>query len=130
MVVCDTHVLLFWASQPGKLSKTAAKTLEAGLETGSLACADITLWEIAMLAARQRIVIPVPLADYLRDIVLALRMQVLPITPEIATLSQSAIFRHGDPADRLIGATALHHRAPLVSADQQLAAVTGLRVIW
>lgn len=130
MVVCDTHVLLYWASAPERLSALAAKTIDRELESGRLACADISLWEIAMLTSRGRIVIPVPPADYIRDIVLAMRLKVLPITPEIAALAQDARFRHGDPADRLIGASALQHRACLISADRQLAGVEGLRVIW
>lgn len=130
MVVCDTHALLFWAARPERLPQAAAATLEAGRETGNLACPDIVLWEIAMLAAKRRIVIPVSPADYIRDIVLALRLQVLPITPGIAALSQSGLFQHGDPADRLIAATAMHHRAPLVSGDEKLAAIPGLQVIW
>lgn len=130
MVVCDTHALLFWAAQPERLSQAAASILEAERESGNLACPDIVLWEIAMLATKRRIVIPVSPADYIRDIVLALRLQVLPITPEIAELSQSGLFQHGDPADRLIAATAMHHRAPLVSGDEKLAAIPGLRVIW
>lgn len=130
MVVCDTHVLLFWASAPDRLSGLAATTIERELESGRLACADISLWEIAMLASRGRIEIPVPLADYLRDIVLAMKLEVLPITPEIAALAQDPCFRHGDPADRLIGASALQHRAALITADRQLAGVDGLRVIW
>jgi PIN domain nuclease of toxin-antitoxin system len=130
MVVCDTHVLLFWASQPERLSHAAASILAAEQENGSLACPDIVLWEIAMLAAKQRIVIPISAADYIRDIVLALRLQVLPITPEIAAISQSDLFQNGDPADRLIAATAMHHRAPLVSGDEKLAAIPGLQIIW
>lgn len=130
MVVCDTHALLFWAAQPERLPQAAAAILEAERESGNLACPDIVLWEIAMLAAKRRIVIPVSPADYIRDILLALRLQVLPITPEIAALSQNELFQHGDPADRLIAATAMHHRAPLVSGDKKLAAIPGLQVIW
>jgi PIN domain nuclease of toxin-antitoxin system len=130
MVVCDTHALLFWASQPERLPQTAASVLEAERENGNLACPDIVLWEIAMLAAKQRIVIPVSPADYIRDILLALRLRVLPITPEIAEMSQSGLFQHGDPADRLIAATAMHHRAPLVSGNEELAAIPGLQIIW
>lgn len=69
-------------------------------------------------------------ADYIRDILTAMALSVLPITAEIAELSQSAPFNHGDPADRLIGATALAHRAPLLTADEKLRAIPGLRCIW
>jgi PIN domain nuclease of toxin-antitoxin system len=57
-------------------------------------------------------------------------MTVLPITAEIAELSQSAVFSHGDPADRLIAATALAHRAALITADEKLRVIPNLRCIW
>lgn len=130
--ICDTHVLLFWADQPHRLSAAALAAVERGVAAGSLVCADISLWEITMLYARGRINTHagVTAADYIGDIVTAMAVSVLPITAEIAEIAQSPVFRHGDPADRLIGATALVHRLPLVSADEYLQAVPGLRCIW
>jgi hypothetical protein len=52
----------------------------------------------------------------LKQLLAALRLQVLTITPQIALLSRSELFLHGDPADRLIGATALRLGAPLITA--------------
>jgi PIN domain nuclease of toxin-antitoxin system len=45
-------------------------------------------------------------------------------------LSQSDHFAHGDPADRIIAATAIVHGAQLVTADARLKRVSGLRVLW
>lgn len=131
-IICDTHVLLFWADQPQRLSAAARAAVDRGIESGVLACADITLWEVAMLYARGRINnhAGVSAAAYIQDILAAMEMTVLPITAEIAELAQAAVFSHGDPADRLIGATALAHRLPLVSADEQLRNIPGLRCIW
>jgi len=50
--ICDTHVLLFHALAPERLSRLAARAVAAGTENGQLACADISLWEIGMLHAR------------------------------------------------------------------------------
>ena len=83
-----------------------------------------------MLNARGRIQLPVSSAAFLEDLILALRLTILPINPGIAELAQGKLFLHGDPADRLIEATALHHRAPLISADTQLRRVPGLTIIW
>ena len=57
-------------------------------------------------------------------------VRVLPITAQIAVLAQSDAFDHGDPADRLIAATAMAHRATLLSADLRLRKLTAVRVIW
>jgi PIN domain nuclease of toxin-antitoxin system len=57
-------------------------------------------------------------------------VRVLPITAEIAVLSQSDQFPHGDPADRLIAATARFHRAPLVTSDVKVRKLRDVETIW
>ncbi len=130
--ICDTHVLLFWAHEPERLSSPARQALELGRSKQNLAIADITLWELALLHERGRLVLPADVsADvYLKQLLIALALEVLPITPEIALLSRSSLFQHGDPADRLIGATALQLRAKLITADAKLRAVPELDTVW
>lgn len=131
-IICDTHILLFWADRQDRLTPTARAALEAGLSAGDLACSDVSFWEIALLFRKNRLALPpqrTP-ASYMEDMVLALNLTVLPITPAIAALAESGIVPHGDPGDRLIAATALHHGAPLITADEKLRALPGLRCIW
>ncbi len=132
LTICDSHILLFWADQPSRLSATARAALDLGTKSANLACSDISLWEIAMLYARGRLNnrAGVTSSAYIQDILTGMGMAVLPIKVDIAALSQSASFKHGDPADRLIAATALAHRAPLITADEKLHAIPGLRCIW
>ena len=128
MVVFDTHVLLHDVLQPGKLSAKARRAL-AG-EAGPRAASDISLWEIAMLIARGRIDPATDAVRFIEDIVAARELRVLPLTPRIAVLSQSDAFEHGDPADRIIAATAIVHGAQLVTGDARLRKVKGLRALW
>lgn len=104
--------------------------MNIGRTEGSLACSDIVLWEVAMLSTKNRIAIPVPVEQFLEELILALQLQILPISPAVAAKAQDTIFEHGDPADRLIAATAMHYEAPLISADQKLVRVAGLEVLW
>lgn len=131
-IICDTHIPLFWANAPSRLSRSAAAALEKGRQDGQLAIADISLWEIALLQERGRLRLPddVPAVEYLSRLLQALSLNVLPITAEIAVLSRSPLFQHGDPADRLIAATALHGRWPLITADERLHALPTLQCIW
>ncbi|MHB1606138.1 MAG: type II toxin-antitoxin system VapC family toxin [Leptospirales bacterium] len=131
-IICDTHVLLFWASSPERLTAKARQRLENGLEKGDLACSDISWWEIALLHERGRISLPsnVTLQRYMNELIKALRLEVLPVTPEIATLSHSETFKHNDPADRLIAATAIHHRASLITADEKLRVLPQIKIVW
>ncbi|MBS0424452.1 MAG: PIN domain-containing protein [Proteobacteria bacterium] len=55
---------------------------------------------------------------------------ILPLTPAIAELAESGIITHGNPGDQLIAATAITHQVPLITADEKLHAVPGLRCIW
>lgn len=130
LTICDTHILIFWQDDPTRLSKQAAAALEKGLQQKILACADISFWEIAMLMRAGRLRNNIPAAQYMNDLALVLALTVLPITPEIAMLSQQDFFLHKDPADRLIAATALYHKSPLISADKKLREVELLTVIW
>jgi len=128
VVVIDTHVLIHDVIEPRRLSTRARRAL-AGAD-GPLAVSDVTLWEIAMLIARGRIDPATDAAQFIEDVVAARSIRVLPITPKIAVLAQSEAFEHRDPADRIIGATAIAHGAALVSADKRLQRVPGLRVLW
>jgi PIN domain nuclease of toxin-antitoxin system len=130
--ICDTPILLFWAHEPERLSVPARHALELGLAKGELAIADITLWELALLQERGRLLLPADVSaeHYLKQLLAALRLQVLPITPEIALLSRSDLFLQGDPADRLIGATALQLGSPLITADAKLRALPELHTVW
>ena len=130
MILVDTHVLLFDALEPKRLSRAARNALAEGTESGVLACSDISLWEIALLIARGRIRPETDAVQFIDDLVQGRQVTVLPITPKIAVLSQSDTFTHGDPADRLIAATALAHRARLVSADERLRKLKVIDVVW
>mgnify|MGYP003337182598 FL=1 len=131
-IICDTHIPLFWAHAPSRLSASAAAALEQGRQEGQLAIADISRWELALLIDRGRLQLPddVSPVDDLSRLLQALRLQVLPITADIAVLSRSPLFQHGDPAERLIAATALQAGWPLISADQKLRALPELHGIW
>ncbi len=130
MIVLDTHALVYDALAPLRLSARARKAIDHAFATRELACCDISLWEVAMLVARDRLDPGMDARQFLDDLIVARRLQVLPITPEIAVLSQADAFSHGDPADRLIAATALYHRAQLVTSDSRLRKLTQIATVW
>lgn len=130
MIICDTHILIFWQDNPKRLSITAKQTIEEALEKNTLACSDISLWEIAMLIKAGRLRNDISAEQYMNDIILTMSLSVLPITPEIAVLSQQEIFVHKEPADRLIASTAIAHKVPLISADSKLQSIFSLEIVW
>lgn len=130
MIVLDTHILVYDALSPSKLSARARKAIESAFADRTLACSDISLWEIAMLISRRRLDTGMDAREFIDDLIRAREIRVLPISAEIAALSQSDVFAHGDPADRLIAATAILHRATLVSSDAKLRKLKEVAVIW
>lgn len=130
LIICDTHILLFDALAPQKLSYRAIEALAQGEAERQLACCDITLWEIAMLIAKRRIHVDCPPERFMDRLIQARRLTVLPVTSAIAALSQSDFLSHGDPADRLIAATALAHCSTLITADEHLRNCPQLQTLW
>ena len=130
LTICDTHILIFWQDNPKRLSTKARLMLEKALANKSLACSDISFWEIAMLFKSGRLRNDIPAEQYMNDIILAMSLTVLPVTPEISALSQQGIFIHKDPADRLIASTAIANKAPLISADTKFQNIDALNIIW
>ena len=126
VLVLDTHVLVHDALSPGRLSSRAKRMLESM----PLACSDISLWEIGMLIAKGRLAVAAETEQFLEDVIHARAIRVLPITPRIAALAQSRDFLQADPADRIIAATTIAHRAKLLSADDLLRRLTSVEVIW
>lgn len=130
MIVCDTHALVFDALSPNLLGTEAAQAIEESHRRSDLACADISLWEIAMLIEKGRLRVEASIEEFLFAMISARRLNVLPVTPTIAALSASRSVPDGDPADRLIVATAISHGATLVTKDDRLVGLKDLPTIW
>ena len=126
MIVLDTHALLWWASEPRRLSRRAAAEIAKAERVGLPA---IVFWEIALLVRKGRIELGVPVVSWVERILQIPRCEALPLNA-IMALQADGLDMHADPADRFIAATALHLGAPVVTKDRLLANVKGLRVIW
>ena len=131
MILLDTCALVFDALAPERLSTGALRAIEEGDENGALACCDISLWEIAMLIAKGRLDSGTDTLSFLKLVLASRMIRPLPITPEIAHISANdVLFVHHDPVDRIIAATALHYGERLVTCDEALQAVNGLKTVW
>jgi PIN domain nuclease of toxin-antitoxin system len=115
-VLLDTHVLHWWTATPEVLTAAARTAVDSADE---LAVASISWYELAWLAHRDRIRVTVPIRAWLER--LAAQVRTIPSTPAVAL---AAVLLPGsfpgDPADRLIYATAQEYGIPLVTGDEQM----------
>ena len=128
MIVLDTHAWIWWVADPARLSTAARKAIEKERVRGICA---ISVWELAVLIQRGRLVLDRDVAEWVRDALALPGVELLPLTPEIALAAGGPeLGLHGDPADRMIAATTLVHRARLVTKDERLRAVQALDTVW
>lgn len=129
MILLDTHVVVWLAFEPDKLSKPAKETIRAARLEGGLAVAGITLLELAWLAEKGRVETTLSVESFVR--LCASKMTVLPITSEISARAVSFPESYpSDPQDRLIGATALVEGIQLVTHDKRIKKSGMIPVIW
>jgi PIN domain nuclease of toxin-antitoxin system len=127
----DTHVLIWLALEPKRISKKARQAIERARVNEGLTIASITLWEIALLAARGRLAVHGTVANWTSELLAATGVAVLELTPTIAELSTTFGPAYSkDPADQIIGATARAHGLPLITADTRLLECPLLKCVW
>jgi PIN domain nuclease of toxin-antitoxin system len=129
VILLDTHVLVWLAGARERLSSAAREKIEAAHE---LAISVASVQEIAYLVARGRLTMDRPVETWIAD---ALSVhEVRALAPTVSTAlragSLDPVEFHGDPADRLIYATAVDQDALLVSADERLRSCDPARVVW
>lgn len=118
VALLDSHVVHWWSAEPDRISTAAAAAIT---DANELAVADISWFELAWLASHERIAVTIPLASWLRQ--LATQVRTIPVTPEIATAAVALPSSFpGDPADRLIYATATENGWRLITKDRKLRA--------
>ena len=120
-LVLDTHIWLWLESDPGRLDEPARSRIEQAARLGTLWVSVMSVWEIGMLVAKDRIRLSMPVDEWVRQASLTPGMQMLGIIPEIALEStRLPDSPHGDPVDRLLMASARVHNLTLVTADEKI----------
>lgn len=119
MILLDTHVLLWVVEASQRLGRRARRLVDSALAGDRLGVASISFWEIAMLAGRGRVEID-PSVEQWRLRVLGLGVQEIPLAGDIAIAAVRLADLHGDPADRIIVATAAVAEATLMTADDRI----------
>jgi len=130
-LLADTHVWYRWLHEPRRLSRAQARILTlAERRSTPIAVSSMSLWELALLAVRQRVRVHGSLKDWLSDMAAHPLIEVLSISAEVAAEgAQLGPVFQGDPADRIIVATARCHGLRLLTSDQRIRDWGGVSVI-
>ena len=131
MILLDTHAWLWLCLEPRRLSPLATAAIRRAIKAGGLSIASITLWEVAMMLMRGRIMAQGTPEAWLGALIDRSGVTVRNITPAVAVLATHLPEDFpGDPADRLIAATARANGMGLVSRSAALRASPLVQTIW
>jgi len=130
LILLDTHVVLWLALEPTRISKSARAAIDHARKDGTgLAISAITLLEITRLSSEGRIQLDARLETFLSDV--ERRFIVVPISGRICVRAFSFPATYPkDPSDKVIGATALEEGLPLLTADREIRNSRALPTIW
>lgn len=129
MIVLDTHAWLWWCDDPGRISSRARAAIEAESEVGVSA---ISCYELAALSARGRLDLDPDARTWIADALADPVTVLLAVDAETATAGAELPRGEfpGDPADRMIYATARVRGVPLVTRDEALRAFDPRGTVW
>lgn len=129
MILLDTHIAIWLALEPERLSQAASNAVEDSREAGGISISPVTFFEVAQLVERGRIQLKVSCESFLHD--LASRFVLKHVNVSIAfAAARFAEPYPRDPMDRIIGATALSEGIPLVTADERIRQSGQVQTIW
>jgi PIN domain nuclease of toxin-antitoxin system len=131
LILLDTHIWVWWLSDPGKLAPTARKAIVEAAADRAVYVSAISAWEIALLASRGRLEFTMDAADWIA------KSEALPFLHFVSVDNVIAVRSvrlekpfHQDPADRIIIATAVIMGAPVITNDAKILKYPHVRTIW
>jgi PIN domain nuclease of toxin-antitoxin system len=123
----DTHIWLWSALQPERLSRRVAMTLaDPGNE---LFLSPISVWELVILVRKGRFRLRPDIPTWVANSLSELRLIEAPFTVEVPLAMSLLRFSHADPADQFLAACAKVFDLTLVTADEKLIRTPGIKVL-
>ena len=130
MILLDSHVVIWLALTPEKISPAATAAIGEVESAGAISCISVmTIYEVANAIRLGRLQPIIPHQVFLHRI--RSRFKVFPVTEKIAQCAAElpAPF-HGDPMDRIITATAIVENCVLITKDEQIRKAKLCKVVW
>lgn len=123
MMILDTHTLIWLIEGDPRIGRQTRQSIDRARAGDGAHIAAITLWETAMLVSKNKLALSRAVQPWFDAVLSAPGFRLAPITPIIGVDAGSLSGNvHGDPADRLIIATARALGCPLMTADHKILA--------
>ncbi len=131
MIVLDTHIWLWWISNPENLSTAANQAIDQAITEDGIIISSISTWEVALLVDKERLKLSIDLRDWVRKTESLPFVRFMPVDNTISLRSVTLPGQfHPDPADRIITATAMTMGLPLVTKDDKIINYPHVQTIW
>jgi len=126
-LLLDTHIWLWSAGNPGKLSRAARKAIED--PSNERWISPISIWEVLLLVEKGRIKLDGSAEEWIAESRRELGLLEAPLNSEVALATRTIRLAHRDPADMFLAATALVYELTLVTGDRHLRQTRGISVL-
>lgn len=120
-LLLDTHTWVWLNNGSDELSNKIIHTIDNAADSGKVFISAISIWEIATLAAKKRLILRTPLKEWVDEALSQVGVELVPLSPDISIESSELPNGfHGDPADRLIVATSRVKRMVILTRDSKI----------
>jgi PIN domain nuclease of toxin-antitoxin system len=123
----DTHIWLWMFREPHKLSSVVHQAVTEPANDRYLS--PISIWEVMILLEKKRISFHEDFAVWFARTSQDLELEEANLTWQVVHEMRYILPNHKDPADRFLAATAIAHDLILVTSDQKLIGIPGLKVL-
>ena len=128
MIVLDTHIWIWWVNDSPRLTEQHKKWIQDD-RTQGLGISVISCWEVAKLVEKNRLVLSIPVEEWLQTALAYPGVQLLNLTVPIVVQSTQLTGFHNDPPDQIIVATAKVYDCFLLTADNKILNYTGVKTL-
>jgi len=123
----DTHIWFWSFIEASRLSSRVARTLADS--QNELWLSPVSVWELTILSRKGRFQVRPDISTWVKKSMSDLQLIEAPLTIDVALAIPSINFSHGDPADQFLAATAKVFDLTLITADDHLLKLSGIRVL-
>ena len=128
MIILDTHMWIWWVNDSPRLTEQYRQWIR-DYQASGLGVSVISCWEVAKLVEKNRLVLSIPVEEWLQRALAYPGVELLNLTVPIVVQSTQLTGFHNDPADQIIVATAKVYDCSLLTADSKILNYAGVKTL-